>query len=64
MLAVLGPFFSLYTAFVVLVIASVWLVHRTRRKAREDEEGMSEAACAARVEGLLRTLPGGALRRR
>jgi hypothetical protein len=64
MLEVLGPFFSLYTVFAAALIAAVWLVHRTRRKARQDEEGMSEAACAARVEGLLRTLPSGALRRR
>jgi len=52
-LEVLQPFFSLYGWCLAICLVVVWYVHRVRKKAAEDEQEMSEAACAARVQELL-----------
>lgn len=53
MFEALQPFFSLYGQYLAICLAVVWLTRRVRKKAAEDKQAMSEAACAARVQELL-----------
>ena len=53
MLQLIAPILSLNGLLLGVVLAAVWAVSRTRRRAREDEKAMSEAVCAAKVELLL-----------
>ena len=54
MLQLIAPILSMNGLLLGVVLSVVWLVHRTRQQARRDERAMSESACAAKVEMLLR----------
>ena len=53
---VVAPFLLVYGLVLAGGVATVWWAHRRRTQAHEDEKAMSEAACTAEVEALLRGL--------
>jgi hypothetical protein len=54
MLDLLKQFGGLYGWYLVVGLAVAWLAHRMRKRAAAEAQAITNAACAAEVEVLLR----------